>query len=347
MPIDYYSEFDSPKTIEAIANALRAGGHEIYRVEADEDLPRWFLTHEVDLVFNIAEGTHGPHRESQVPAILESLGIPFTGSSSLTLALALDKTKTKQVLTYEGVPTPAWQLFATATAPLDPHLRFPLIVKPNSEGSAKGILRESVVSDEPSLRQQVRRIHEQYRQEALVEEFIEGTEVTVGVLGNDRPEALPILEIDFSTCQRSGEFFYSWRMKEYQGDEALGLNPRFMCPAKLSPELAARVQHVALRAHDALGCRDVSRTDIRVRGDGVPFVLEINPLPGLDPLESNFPIMTNAAGISYEALINRLVDSALTRSRLSDIPVRTGDNQHRAHAQEPLEGSLSVSQQEG
>lgn len=312
---------------------MRAGDHDVHLVEANEDLPKWFLTHEVDLVFNIAEGTHGAHRESQVPAILESLGIPFTGSSSLTLALALDKAKTKQVLTYEGVPTPAWQLFATATAPLDPRLRFPLIVKPNSEGSAKGILRESVVSDQTLLRQQIRRIHDQYRQEALVEEFIEGTEVTVGVLGNEAPEILPILEIDFSTCRRSGEFFYSWRMKEYQGNEALGLNPRFLCPARFSPELAARVHQVALRAHHALGCHDVSRTDIRVRSDGVPFVLEINPLPGLDPFESNFPIMTNAAGISYDALINRLVDLALTR-------------QQRAQTQEPLDGSLSVGQQE-
>ena len=314
MPVDFYSEFDSPKTIEAIAEALRAGGHQVHLVEANEELPKWFLTHEVDVVFNIAEGLHGAHRESQVPAILESLGIPFTGSGSLTLALALDKAKTKQVLCYEGVPTPVSQLFATATAPLDPHLRFPLIVKPNCEGSAKGILRESVVRDEASLRRQVRRIHEQYRQEALVEEFIEGIELTVGVLGGEAPDLLPILEIDFSTCQHSGEFFYSWRMKEYQGNELMGLNPRFHCPARLPAPHVARVREVVLRAHHALGCRDVSRTDIRLRADGVPFVLEVNPLPGLDPLESNLPIMTHAVGISYGALINRLVDLAMARS---------------------------------
>ena len=314
-PLDVYSEFDSPATIDAIASALRAGDHEVHLVEANRDLPQWFRTHDVDVVFNIAEGATGPHREAQVPAILESLGIPFTGSNSLTLSLALNKAKTKQLLASDGLPTPAWQLFTTPDAVLDPRLAFPLIVKPNYEGSAKGILRESVVQDEASLRRQVRWILERYHQEALVEEFIEGTELTVGVLGNEDLQALPILEIDFAACQGSGEFFYSWRMKEYQGNAQLGLNPIFRCPARLEPEVAARVQAVALRVHQLLGCWELSRTDIRLRPDGVPFILEVNPLPGLDPVESNFPIMTRAAGIAYPALINRLVEFAVARCR--------------------------------
>ena len=315
MPYDFYSEFDSPATIEAIAEALRSGGHRVHLVEATPQLPKWFLHHHVDLVFNIAEGDAGPHREAQVPAILESLGIPFTGSNSLILALAMDKAKTKHLLAYEGVPTPAWQLFLRPDAPLSPHLKFPLIVKPNREGSAKGILRESVVGDEALLREQIRRISERYHQEVLVEEFIEGAELTVGVLGNEPARALPILEIDFAPCRKSGEFFYSWRMKEYQGQEELGLNPSFHCPARLSAELAQRVQAVTLKAHQALGCWDLSRTDIRLRADGTPFVLEVNPLPGMDPLESNFPIMSAAAGISYPAFINHLVDLAVARSK--------------------------------
>ena len=343
LPFDFCSEFDSPATIEAIASALRLGGHAVHLVEANEDLPRWFLTHDVDLAFNIAEGTTGPHRESQVPAVLESLGIPCTGSSSLTLALALDKTRTKQLLASDGVPTPSWQLFTTPDAIVDSRLTFPLIVKPNCEGSAKGILRESVVRDEASLRRQVRRVVERYRQEALVEEFIEGTELTVGVLGNEDAQALPILEIDFSACQGSGEFFYSWRMKEYQGNAQLGLNPTFHCPARLGPAVAARVQAVAVRAHQLLGCGGLSRTDIRLRRDGIPFVLEVNPLPGLDPVESNFPMMTSAAGIAYPALINRLVEFALARcrqARLSRLPIgsvaKAGwDGGQAAQTQEP------------
>lgn len=316
MPADFYSEFDSPATIEAIAGALRSGGHTVHLVEADEELPRWFLTHAVDLVFNIAEGTCGGHRESQVPALLEVLNIPFTGSNSITLALALDKAKTKQILASEGLHTPCWQLFATPEAAPDPRLQFPLIVKPNREGSAKGLSRESVVWEASSLRRQVRRVYEQYRQEVLVEEYIEGTELTIGVLGNhDDVQPLPVLEIDFEGCERSGEFFYSWRMKEFQGNEALGLNPALHCPARLDPATAAMVQAVAMRVHRLLGCHELSRTDIRLRKDGLPFVLEVNPLPGLSPQESNFPIMTAAAGLPYAAFINRLVEMALARYR--------------------------------
>jgi D-alanine-D-alanine ligase len=310
-----YSEFDSPETIASIAEAIRAGGHEVLLVEADEALPRWFLTHPVDLAFNIAEGLHGASRESQVPAVLETLGVPFTGSGRVTLALALDKSKTKQILATEGVPTPQWQLFRRSDQILNPQLTFPLIVKPNREGSAKGISRDSVVHDEAGLRRQVARICEQYRQEAIVEEFIDGVELTVGVLGNADAQALPILEIDFSACTRSGEFFYSWRMKEYQGNVELGLTPVFHCPARLDPETAARVRAAALAAHRAIGCTDLSRTDIRLRRDGTPFVLEINPLPGLDPHESNFPIMTKAAGIDYPGLIDRVIQSAFARYR--------------------------------
>lgn len=310
MPCDVDSEFDSQATIETIAGSLRAAGYTVVLVEATADLPQWFLSHRVDLVFNIAEGTHGDHRESQVPAILESLRVPFTGSSSVTLALALDKAKTKQILASEGIPTPLWQLFPAPTTALNRRLEFPLIVKPNREGSSKGIWRESVVGDEAALRRQVAHIYERYRQEVLVEEFIDGLELTVGVLGE---EPLPVLEIDFSPCQRSGESFYSWRMKEFQGDTSLGLAPALHCPARLDAATTAKVQQMALRAHRALGCVDFSRTDLRLRADGTPFVLEINPLPGLSPLDSNFTAMTTAAGLSHSMVIQRIVALATAR----------------------------------
>ena len=309
---DADSEFDSPTTIEAIVNSLRANGHTVHLVEANAQLPQWFLTHAVDLVFNIAEGTHGTHRESQVPAILELLGIPCTGSNSITLALALDKAKTKLILAAENIPTPRWQLFPTPTTPLSAQLEFPLIIKPDREGSSKGIWRESVVGDEPSLRRQVARIYERYHQDVLAEEFIDGLELTVGVLGH---EPLPIVEVDFSPCQASGEFFYSWRMKEFQGDAARGLAPMLHCPARLDRSTTERVQATALRAHRALGCVGFSRTDIRLSADGIPYVLEVNPLPGLNPVDSNFPMMGSAAGLSHAALVQRIVELAMARSR--------------------------------
>lgn len=282
------------------------------------------------MVFNIAEGLYGAHRESQVPAILESLGVPYTGSNSVTLALALDKAKTKQILACEGIPTPPWQLFPTPTTPLNARLNFPLIVKPNREGSSKGIWRESVVSDERSLRRQVAHIYERYRQEVLVEEFIDGTELTVGVLG-DTP--LPVLEIDFASCKTSGEFFYSWRMKEFQGDASRSLVPELRCPARLDAATTIRLQAVALATHRALRCRDFSRTDIRLRADGTPFILEVNPLPGLSSLDSNFPIMTTAAGLSHPALIQRIVDLAMVRYEQPSRP-RLGEGRAGTQSQE-------------
>ncbi len=314
MPVDGDSEFDSQATIDTIVQGLRAAGHTVHLVEATAQLPQWFLTHPVDLAFNIAEGQHGAHREAQVPAILESLGVPFTGSNSITLALALDKAKTKQILSSEDIPTPAWQVLPTPTSPFSSQLGFPLIVKPNREGSSKGIWRDSVVGDERSLRRQVARVYERYRQEVLVEEFIEGKELTVGVIGQ---EALPILELDFDTCRPAGEFFYTWQVKEFQNDASRGLSPAAHCPARLDAAATARVQDVALRAHRALGCADLSRTDIRLRRDGTPFVLEVNPLPGLSPTESNFPIMTTAAGLSHAALVQRIVELAMARYRKS------------------------------
>lgn len=299
----------------------------------------------MDLVFNIAEGTHGAHRESHVPAILETLGIPFTGSSSATLALALDKARTKQLLRYEGIPTPAWQLFVSPHEPLAPHLSFPLFVKPNREGSAKGIIRDSIVTNAAQLRQRIRWVLQRYQQEVLVEEYIEGTELTVGVLGNDPPQALPILEIDFASCRSAGEHFYSWHMKEVDGQRQRGCEPAFHCPARVEPELTATVQAVAVRAHQALGCCDLSRTDIRLRADGTPFVLEINPLPGLSPTDSNFPLMTNAAGITHSVLIARLVDCAFARYRqtgVSSTPVSwTAAGRQVAQVQEPTQGSAA------
>lgn len=307
---DAYSEFDSPQTIQQLAAALRAGGHTVFLVEATPELPAWFRAHRVDLVFNIAEGTEGESRESRVPAVLDLLGIPYVGSGVLALALALDKGRAKQLFRAVGVPTPAFQVIDRPDAWLDPSLRFPLIVKPNAEGSAKGIWASSVVASPAQALAQARRVIDRYRQPALIEEFIAGTELTVGLLGET---ALPVLEIDFSTCDGSGERFYSWRMKEYQGNRDLQLTPTFWCPARVPEALAARIQAVARRAHAALGCRDFSRVDLRLAEDGTPYVLEVNPLPGLDPDESNFPRMAYAAGMSYTELIHHMIQLAAAR----------------------------------
>lgn len=318
-PADYFSEFDSEETIKAIAEAIRKNGHEVEGVNAGKtDLFAYFRKNKVDLVFNIAEGKSGKFRESEIPAILDYLNIPYTGSNTFSLALALNKALTKKILKAENIPTPKFQVFSKGNEELDPELRFPLIVKPNFEGSAKGITASNVVQDKQGLCGKVREINKDYKQDVLVEEFIHGKELTVGILENGKAMILPILEIDFTACAKSGEYFYSWRMKEFQGDIELGLVPAFHCPARLDKEAEKKVKEAALRTHQAVGCYDISRTDIRLDENNVPYVLEINPLPGLDPKESNFPAMAYAAGMKYDDIISSILTSAYERYSLKN-----------------------------
>lgn len=318
-PEDYSSEFDSEETINAIISALRSRGHSVHCVEASQpNLLSALKKSQADMVFNIAEGQGGKFRESEIPAILDFLNIPYTGSGTLPLALALNKALTKKILKADNIPTPNFQLFTTGQEELDPELKFPLIVKPNFEGSAKGISRSNVVENKESLYSKARELINSYYQEVLVEEFIEGKELTVGILENGTCCVLPILEIDFSSCQKSGEFFYSWRMKEFQGDDKQGLTPTFHCPARLDKETEKLVKDTALRTHRAVGCYDISRTDIRLSKKNIPYVLEINPLPGLNPKESNFPIMAYAAGMKYGDIIETILMSAYKRRKVEN-----------------------------
>ncbi|NQT95621.1 MAG: ATP-grasp domain-containing protein [Candidatus Omnitrophica bacterium] len=313
VPIDYYSEFDSKETIESISNAISSSGHQVCLVEADNQIVDRLISERPDIVFNISEGLNGPSRESQVPAILDYLDIPYTGSGVMAQTISLDKATAKRLFLHHKIPTPKFQVFKGKNEPLKRQLTFPLIVKPNSEGSAKGITKDSVVYNKSRLQREVDKIIRTYNQDALVEEFIDGKEVTIGILGNDKFFDLPILEIDFSNCKDSGEYFYSWRMKEYQGSEELGLTPQFYCPANLEEEVAKRIKEVAYKAHSIIGCKDFSRVDVRLSRDNVPYALEINPLPGLDQKESNFPMIAKAAGISYDKLIETILMLAVSR----------------------------------
>lgn len=315
-PSDYFSEYDSENTVNAISLALKNRGHNVETIDASHpQLYSYFRKNSTDMVFNIAEGIRGRLRESRLPAMLDYLDVPYTGSNSFSLALAMDKALAKKILKAENIPTPLFQLFIKGDEGLNPDLKFPLIVKPNCEGSSKGIKASSVVNDLEALFDEVKGIINIYGQPALVEEFIDGKELTVGILDNAKTTILPILEIDFSSCKGSGEYFYTWRMKEYQGNSELGLTPTFHCPARLGRDIEALVKETALKAHYSLGCSDISRIDIRLSRDNVPYVLEVNPLPGLDPRESNFPIMAYAAGMTYEDLIETILNSAFNRRK--------------------------------
>ena len=184
MPPDQWDDLDSEETIEAIMGALEAGGHQVTFLEGDVTLYDTLRQVKPDICFNICEGHFGDSREAQVPALLEMLRIPYTGSRVLTLALALDKPMTKRVLAYHGLPTPPFQVFERVNEPLDPDMHFPLFVKPSREGTGMGVSAESIVHDEAQLRVQLERQLARYNQPILVERFIEGREVTVGMLGN-------------------------------------------------------------------------------------------------------------------------------------------------------------------
>ncbi|MFH1867748.1 MAG: ATP-grasp domain-containing protein [Candidatus Omnitrophota bacterium] len=325
LPDDYYSEFDSTETVESIASAIRANGHAVSLVEADSQIVDKLMAELPDIAFNIAEGINGPSRESQVPALLDYLGIPYTGSGVLPLALSLDKACAKRLFIQQRIPTPRFQHIRDKSMPLRKDLTFPLIVKPNGEGSAKGITKDSVVYNRERALEEIARITSSYNKEAIVEEFIDGKELTVAVLGNNEFVDLPILEIDFSNCKVSGEYFYSWRMKEYQGNVAMGLTPSFYCPGRLDEDIAKKVKDTAYKAHMLIGCKDFSRVDIRLSRDNVPYVLEVNPLPGLDPSESNFPVIAKAVGMSYNKLVGTIIDLAVSRYKesLSNITTKT------------------------
>uniref|UniRef100_A0A7V4KD79 ATP-grasp domain-containing protein n=1 Tax=Fervidobacterium pennivorans TaxID=93466 RepID=A0A7V4KD79_FERPE len=252
-----------------------------------------------DAVFNLSTA----HKQMHVPAILDLLGIPYTGSSATTHGICIDKTLTKIVLKHHGIPTPDFFVVNIGEEPQSLHLS-PAIVKPSRQGSAKGIFYDSVVHDISGLRKAVNRIHEQFQEPALVEEFIEGKELSVGIVGD---KVLPILEIDFSELPEGLEHFYSYRVKHFYAEQT-----RYYCPARISDEIAEIIKFYALKAFHALGLRNYARMDLRLKGDKVYFI-EVNSLPMLTPKYSDITKMAEAAGWSYEELIFAIFNDAIRK----------------------------------
>ncbi|MFW5940635.1 MAG: D-alanine--D-alanine ligase family protein [bacterium] len=331
MPADRWDDLDSEETIEAIANALRAGGHQVTFLEGDITLAQTLPRVQPDICFNICEGHFGDAREAQVPAILEMLRIPYTGSRVLTLALSLDKPMTKRVLAYHNLSTPAFQVFERANEPLDPDMQFPLFVKPSREGTGMGVSPDSIVRDEAQLRAQLRIQFERYDQPILVERFIEGRELTVGVVGNltepvawrlpedeEAPRVsrgltfLPPMEIDLDRYETEAGVYTS-RIKTELVHEFY-----WLCPAPLDDASVEELNWLTAATFRVTGCQDVARVDFRldVNDGNRPYILEINPLPGLNPEYSDLCIEARAAGWSYEELVNRILDEALAREGL-------------------------------
>jgi D-alanine-D-alanine ligase len=315
LPDDALEEFDSPETIEAIATVLRQDRHEVVLLGDGEAMVRRVLACRPDLVFNIAEG-HGVSRsrEARVPAVLEMLGIPYTGSDPLTLAVTLDKDCARRLVRSHGGIVPRGQVFPPDTdlQPVRslPRLPYPAIVKPAWEGSSKGIRGKCVVDTPAELADALEARRDQ-RQPLLVEEFIAGEELTVGIVGNDPPRVVGVLRV--VPLQASERFVYSLEVKRDYASQV-----RYESPPCLPAEHLRAVEEAALLAYRALGCRDVARIDFRLR-DGVPYFLEVNPLPGLNPETSDLVIVARLGGLGYENLIRAIIASALARCPTSTL----------------------------
>lgn len=310
-PPDLGAEWDSEATVEAIRSSLAAAGHQVILVEGRlSDLTRLLAEH-VDIAFNICEGFRGRNREAHVPAFLEMLGVPYTGSDVLTLAVSLDKPTTKKLLLQSQVPTPKFQVFYSALDVLDSGLCFPLFVKPIHEGSSIGITAASKVQTEAELRERVAYVTRHYQQPALVEEFIEGREFTVGILGNTELTILPVMEVSFENVPETANGVYSYQYKQEWSSTS-----NLLCPAPLDEFRTRLLQETAVLAYRAIGCRDFGRVDFRLSPTGVPQVIEINPLPGLAPGYSDFPMAAQAAGIEHPELICRILNHAIERLQI-------------------------------
>lgn len=369
-PWDRWNELDSEKSVAGYERALVSAGHEVIPLEGDASLISNLEKFKPDICFNTCEGHRGKSREAQIPALLDMLDIPYTGSGVMSLSIGLDKSMTKRVLQFYSIPTPAFQEFFNGNEQLDSRLNFPLFAKPSLEGSGIGITAKSICRTPRELREQVRYLLRAYKQPVLVEEYVEGREITTGILGNIVPSGswqrkrakvhaamasaghaaadgdtthqpgalkgnaaegngknkpasreyfhsgvrvLPPLEVDFSPMKDVAPVYNS----EIKANNPWG--PRYLCPAPISAKLTGQIGRLTVATFRALECFDFARVDFRLRtSDMQPFVIEINPLAGLTEALSDLVLEANAAGMSYNELINTILDAALRRYGMLD-----------------------------
>lgn len=315
-PDDRFEEFDKPSTIDALAAVLRDEGHDVVRLGDGREFLTSILTEPLDLVWNLAEGEGiGRCRESRVPAALEMLNIPYTGSDPLALAAALDKDVAKRLVATAGVEVPRGIAIGPGEEQFDAAekisrladaLEFPWILKPAFEGSSKGIRARCLVDATTEALDVYRTLAGDYEQPILLEEFIDGDEVTVGLIGN--PGEFSFIEaMRVVPTRGEGRFVYSIELKRDWSE-----NVRYEAPARIADELRERLLTSATNAFTALGCRDVARIDYRIR-NGTPYFIEANPLPGLAPDWSDLVILGKGAGLSYVDMVRMILAAALRR----------------------------------
>jgi D-alanine-D-alanine ligase len=314
VPPDAFADFDTIETINQLRAAIESEGHTTIFIMADQNLPFALREFKPDICFNMAEGLGGDAREAQVPALLELMRIPYTGSRVLTNGISLDKTLTKRIWRDRNLPVAPFQEFISGDEPLRSDLKFPLFVKPAREGTGMGVDANAIVNSEKELRERAIYIVNTYEQPALVETFLPGREFTVGVLGRkdsqlysrhpewyekDGYHRFPILEIASSRSITPQVYSRAAKAQEIGAEGA----PEYYCPANVEPEVIKKLNYLTLRAHNVLNALDYSRTDVRFDSEGNPRLIEINTLPGLTLGFSDLCLQAEAEGISYNDLV--------------------------------------------
>jgi D-alanine-D-alanine ligase len=310
------SEVGVVEEMDDIKAALTSLGYKPATFNVDSDVPRlieYLRQERPDLIFNLVESVENEAaQEMNVAGLYELLKIPYTGASAVALGLALNKPRVKEILSYHGIKSPKFQVFyARDKIVLDEALAFPLIVKPSREDASVGIEDRSVVYNLADLRTRVRFIHEEFDQPALVEQYINGRELNVAIIGNKSPLVLPISEIDFSGLTEGMHKIVSYDAKWVHGTVAFE-GTKGVCPAALTPLQEAKIKDIALRCYQIVGCRDYARVDFRLTKDGVPYVLEVNPNPDISD-DAGFARSARTYGYTFPEIIGKIVESALER----------------------------------
>jgi D-alanine-D-alanine ligase len=321
------AEFDRDDTIEALENALVSQGHATDRIGNIHSLVKRLASGDRwDLVFNIAEGMYGIGREAQVPALLDAYGIPYTFSDPLVMALTLHKGMTKHVLRNAGVPTSDFAVVGEVadieTVTFEP----PYFVKPVAEGTGKGVTPDSIVRQRKDLGAACRNLMTTFRQPVIVEEFLPGREFTIGIVGTGN-DARILGTMEVVLLGNAEPNVYSYTNKERCEEMVV-----YSIVEAAADPVVRQAEAIVLDAWRVLGCRDGGRADVRCDAHGAPQFMEVNPLAGLHPEHSDLPILCTKLGISYQVLVEQIVESAQKRIRRSTVAERSQPHANRRRA---------------
>lgn len=300
------------KTVEEIEQILSTK-YDCISLIADHNIIGQLKAENIDLVFNLCNGIRGDSKLSQLPAMLEFANIPYTGSSILGHTLAANKSYSSKIFKNENIPTPSFSLINNIEELQDINMEFPILIKPNDEGSSRGIHQDNLVFNMESL---VEKVHEQlnlYTPPILLNEYIEGREFSIGVIGNNDIDILPIKEIDLSNLPNDLLKFYSFEVKTQHADNTI-----YHIPPVITEDEEKLLKNTAIKAYKSLSLKDYSRVDIILK-DNIPYVLEINSLPGLMKGKSALYKMAKAMDLSYNDLVLKIVDTAIERHDLNNI----------------------------